>query len=255
MVLLSFPLPRWLNKLGLASIQYEPTVQNPAAGEPPFSCWPEFRWAILEFWSLTFSLRRVLQWSQRPRRSRKHRNPPSALHGPEPAGLRWSTGTSWWDTSGQPRLNPSTRFLRQNGTCKGVLSPFRGPSPLLTPQPSRWPLTGHCPPPSAPWRRTAPPPRWPSSGSPGWTWCPRRPPPPPRKRPWCAWRRFTRSDPQRPRRQTGRCWQAPLSRILWKLSPMRKMVVGRKRRPRRRLQKLHKVRLDFRSCCAPAWPN
>lgn len=130
-------------------------------------------------------------------------------------------------------------------------SPFRRLFLLRTPWLSRSLLTGRCPPPSAPWRRTALPPRWPSSGSPGWIWCRRRLPPP-WKRPWCAQRRCTRTDPQQ-RRQTARCWRAPLSRILWKRSPMGKTTVRRKRRPRRRLQNLQKVRLEFLVGCAPTW--
>lgn len=229
----SFPLDSWLNKLGLASIQYEPTVQNAAAGELPVlpdpSSAPSARLLTYDL-----SICRVLQWSQWPRRSWKHRNPPPSVHGPDPAG------TSWWDAPGQPR-----RFSLRPGVSERNIwwrsSFFRGLFLLLTPPPSRSPPTGRCLPPSAPWRRTALPPRWPSSGSPGWIWCHRRPPSPWR-RPWCARCRCTRTGP-RQRRRTARCWRALLSRTRWTPSPMRKAPVQRKKGPRRRLQNLQKVRL------------
>lgn len=130
-------------------------------------------------------------------------------------------------------------------------SPFREPFLLLTPRLSCSRPTGRCPPPSARWRRTALPPRWPSSGSPGWIWCRSRLLPP-WKRPWCAQRRCTRTDPQQ-RSLTARCWRAPRRRILWKTSPMREISVRWKRRPRWQLHNLQKVRRDFLIGCTPAW--
>lgn len=46
--LLSPPHPRWLNKLGLASIQYEQAERSPAAGERPWQ--PEFSVSSCRSW-------------------------------------------------------------------------------------------------------------------------------------------------------------------------------------------------------------
>lgn len=149
----SFPLHRWLNKLGLASIQYEPTVQNPAAGEHP-PLFPADPSSVGCVGVLTFDLFLAQSVTVKPATTKKPKAQKSPLRPTRTRACRTPVvhrdllvGHIRSATPGPP---PPTRFLRQNGTREGVLSPFRGASLLLTPRPSRPLLTGRCPPPSAP---------------------------------------------------------------------------------------------------------
>lgn len=124
---------------------------------------------------------------------------------------------------------------------------FRVPFLPLTPPRSPAKPTVPSLPPSARWHHRAPPPRSPSTGSPGWTWSRRRLLQP-GKRQWCARFKYTRINlrkRRRKKRMSPRCRGAPLSRTLRKWGPMRKAPLRRGRR-RRSFQVLKKkVRLYF----------
>ncbi len=60
---LNFFFFRWLNKLGLASIQYEPTERNPAVGEQPWQSEVYFFYAFLIFiWAAVTREVGVYKW-------------------------------------------------------------------------------------------------------------------------------------------------------------------------------------------------
>lgn len=237
------PFHRWLNKLGLASIQYEATERSAAAGEhlylkriPTYPTYFVCRLVNCGFLHLlnnnlcvqSVTVKPVTMKRLRPRISHLRRTPNRRLRAPWMPPVLLAART-------RSVLSP---FLVTIRLAAGPWESLRWPSLshrelCLRLTPPRWPAK---PPvrsrrPSARWRRRAPPPQWPSTDSPGWTWSRRRRLPP-RRRPWCVWLRCTRISLRetrgtRRRRRRFRRWRAQLRRSFQKRRLMMKVLPRR----------------------------